>query len=971
MMIPPARSPASPLLDTGSWGAVHDAARDAWSAYPPEAAAAPAGDAVAPPRQSPRLLQAASALLRALAAIQCADEPPAEGLQALHDGLAREVVEFCRACDRAGVRHEHMLATRYALCTALDEALSCKPWAGGEHVSVGPWSRYALLQEFHQEGEGGKTVFLLIGRLAAQPQQHREVLEVMLHILALGFMGDYRRRADGQRELDGMRQHLLVLLGGDVVPVELAPHARLPEAAAPAGRWRLPWWLLCSGVVALMLLASARVWSSRLETPSRQLRESLLGLGASIDTALKPPSGAASPPPVVVADPSDLQAWLREPVRAGQLELLRDAHGWRIRFAGDRMFETGSSTLNPQVLAVLRQVADALRARTGAVLVDAVLGTLDVYLMLHDPRRYDARRLHAWALRHDAGDDVVQALDHPAGIWQEPSPADAELVRHARAWLLRCSRGQRLWYLVRTSLSREQEPPSFNLAALQAGQAQRSFELASGRPADAGVPGWYTERAWRELLAPRLPELAARAAADDDWLLGESPNPSAAADATASSAAGATTSTTSPDTLAEELRHAYWLDYARHWSAFLGDIRPTSMPGLEQQLQLARAMASRDSPLVELTRKVWQQLRPLQASDTAQGDPVAKGLLALRPFGDEGADGQPAQGLLEALQAFASAAGLAATETAAGQVDAGAMEQARARLVAQAGALPAPLGGVLSGVADDTAQRVLGAGRGLARKQAEQVFARLRGAFEEQVAAPCARNLAGHFPLSRQGPDANLDDFVGFFGPGGSAQRYFDNDLKLWVDSSRRPWRYRPAPPQAGGAPADGLSPQATQELVRMLAERGPDPDAFARIARVRSALWRQDGVAPSWNFDVSVPSMDSSLTMLRLQVDGQVMRYAHGPVQAWAARWPGPQPAAGARLRLEPADGSVPIELSAQGPWAWMHVLAAGRRRPAGVAGGADLEFGPAQHPVVLHLGGAEPNPWNPGVLEGFTCPR
>lgn len=291
----PAETPVlDPGLREGLADFTWDEPRD--GGFAPDAAAGrrdPAPGARTDSRTATRLPHAATPLLRALAAIQCASEPPAGGLQALHDRLAREIVEFCRACDRAGVRHEHMLATRYALCTALDEALSCKPWAGGEDVSVGPWSQYALLQEFHQEGEGGKTVFLLIGRLAAQPQQHREVLEVMLHMLALGFMGDYRRRADGQRELEGLRHQLLTLLGCDGAGVELAPHARRrePLVAQPA-RHGL-WWLLPAVAVALLLLVSLRVWSARLEQPSRQLREGLLSLRASIDATLRQPDPAA------------------------------------------------------------------------------------------------------------------------------------------------------------------------------------------------------------------------------------------------------------------------------------------------------------------------------------------------------------------------------------------------------------------------------------------------------------------------------------------------------------------------------------------------------------------------------------------------------------------------------------------------------------------------------------------------------
>ncbi len=242
-----------------------------------------AGPAAAPTHA---LLDAAAPLLRALAAIQCAQEPPAAGLQPLHDRLAQEVLEFSRACDRAGLRQEQMLAARYALCTALDEALSCKPWAGGEQGSVGPWSQYALLQEFHQEGEGGRTVFPLIARLAAQPREHRDVLEVMLHILALGFMGDYRCRADGAQALEQVRRRLLCMLGGDTQPLTVAPHAMVARVPRPGRPWGgvLACWVALLGLS--VPVACAGVWRSQVQQESTALREQLLGLRAQAESAL-------------------------------------------------------------------------------------------------------------------------------------------------------------------------------------------------------------------------------------------------------------------------------------------------------------------------------------------------------------------------------------------------------------------------------------------------------------------------------------------------------------------------------------------------------------------------------------------------------------------------------------------------------------------------------------------------------------
>ena len=338
------------------------------AAWPAAAPAMPAARCPEQAAEAGSLLRHAAPLLRALAAIQCADEPAAGGLASLHDRLARAVVEFSDGCDRAQLRREHMVAARYALCTALDEALSCKPWAGGEHGSVGPWSQYALLQEFHQEGEGGKTLFLLLARLAAQPQAHREVLQVLLHILALGFMGDYRRRVDGRQSLDALRRRLHDLLGATPV-VELAPHAR-PVPAALARRRRPAWWWAPAGALVAMLACLAG-WHARLSRQAGELRGQLVSLQVALQVGLQAESGAglrawAAAPAAAGFDP---RGWLAAAVRAGQLQLSRQQRGWLVRFRSDDMFASASSTLRPQVLPLLQQVAAVLRARGGGVLV--------------------------------------------------------------------------------------------------------------------------------------------------------------------------------------------------------------------------------------------------------------------------------------------------------------------------------------------------------------------------------------------------------------------------------------------------------------------------------------------------------------------------------------------------------------------------------------------------------------------------
>lgn len=680
------------------------------------------------------------------------------------------------------------------------------------------------------------------------------------------------------------------------------------------------------------------------------------GLQAQAVTALRLPSGT--------------QAW--DGALQGAQDLLDACRGMRaawplgamalqpVRGAAQAVaLRLQTALLAPRLAADLRgQIEQAMQRDDDA----GVFAALRAYLMLHDPASFEAPVVLAWVRGHASNELLERALRAPAGVLQDPLPADDALIQRAREWLLRRGRPQRLWFIVREQLPRQLEPAEYSLATWQGTRAERPFRLASGRPLSRGVPGWFSPQAWNGVIAPRLAQWAAAAGSVDRRVLGEG--------------AGVA----SDELLSEELRHAYWLEYAREWSAFLGDIRPQPMPGVEPQLQYLQAMASENSPLLDLARQVWLELQPLRAAQTAASDPVAARLLQLQPLAGADADPAAVQRLRGWLDDYYTAASVAASSIRAGKPPGAEFEQAGAKLEALAATLPAPIGPVVQGLGSDAATALLGASGTLAQTQAAQIYARIAAAFQEQVAQPCARTLANRFPLRRDGPDADLEDFRAFFAPAGAADSYFRAYLQPWVDTSSRPWRYRsaaaagPSLPSAAGAAAsadESASGPVARELLDLLRKRGPDPEAFARVAQVRNALWR-NGAGPQWDFDLSVPELDTRWAMLRLDVDGRDMRYAHGPVLPWHGAWPAQRPGSGhARMRFEGLDAGDVLELGAQGPWAWMHLLAQGQRLGTPPGGGIDLAYGPKGRRAVLHVGGPEPNPWKPGLLEGLQCPR
>lgn len=79
-----------------------------------------------------------------------------------------------------------ILAARYCLTTALDEAVMKTAW--GEN-SI--WADQSLLSTIHKETWGGERFFIILEKLAADPKYYLDLLEIIFVLLKLGFQGKY------------------------------------------------------------------------------------------------------------------------------------------------------------------------------------------------------------------------------------------------------------------------------------------------------------------------------------------------------------------------------------------------------------------------------------------------------------------------------------------------------------------------------------------------------------------------------------------------------------------------------------------------------------------------------------------------------------------------------------------------------------------------------------------------------------
>lgn len=122
---------------------------------------------------------------------------------ALHNRVVNEVRQFEQNAKEVGVKPEILLAARYLLCSALDEAVLHTPW--GDQSS---WGQRTLLSLFHSETSGGEKCFLILDRMLKAPAENIDMLELFYVFISLGFEGKYRVVPRGRDQLETLRDEL-------------------------------------------------------------------------------------------------------------------------------------------------------------------------------------------------------------------------------------------------------------------------------------------------------------------------------------------------------------------------------------------------------------------------------------------------------------------------------------------------------------------------------------------------------------------------------------------------------------------------------------------------------------------------------------------------------------------------------------------------------------------------------------------
>ena len=295
------------------------------------------------------LVAAANRLLNVLPQLRSSVQHP--NPTALRDSLAQGVRQFEAQARTAGVPTEKIVAARYALCTLIDETATSTPLGAS-----GAWAHQGLLALFHGETGGGEKFFQLLAKLAENPQANIDLLELMYVCLEFGFEGRYRIAEGGQRQLEAIRQRLLMIIRKQRGEYErdLSPNWHGVAGVAQRRLGWLPLWVI-GAVTAVVLLGVYVGFDWSLGRASDKLAAEIAGLRVAAPVA---PRAAPAP---------RLATFLPDEIRRGLVKV--DDHLDRsvVTILGDGLFKPGEATVSANDQWLLNRIADALRSVPGQV----------------------------------------------------------------------------------------------------------------------------------------------------------------------------------------------------------------------------------------------------------------------------------------------------------------------------------------------------------------------------------------------------------------------------------------------------------------------------------------------------------------------------------------------------------------------------------------------------------------------------
>jgi type VI secretion system protein ImpL len=548
---------------------------------------------------------------------------------------------------------------------------------------------------------------------------------------------------------------------------------------------------------------------------------------------------------------------------------------------------------------------------------DRLYEYLKGYLMLGDASHRDVEHLRfvtqvIWPQLVPSDTDARQQLsDHFEQLLRDPGHFESltlnqDVVAQARA-ALRIARLPVLMYSRLKLNYRGDDKRAVHLERLLGPTADIVLTRKSGAKLSEPMPALYTRPVFNEVNSKGKYEII-KQFADDAWVFGEG-----VFDLKQTAA------------LPYQVMQVYEQDYIAKWDAVVADVRLRSAIGQQPLIAQLTYLGAADSPLKGFLAVVADNTNLLKPDDSAlnkatnaAADAIAARAAALaKTFGEDSQSADQDKPGAKTTAHFESIQRLVDGPPGGAEIDRvlAAITQINAVLKAAGGGVGKSGGadpkilkdandakdsadleskqlppGIDAMVSDVGAQAL-----DIVKGQASGELGRM---YSESVAKECHNRVEGQYPFSgSSAPDVSLDDFAVIFADNGTFDKFFRENLASLVDTSRSPWAWKEGAPTGGR----NLLPQ------------------FQTVKHIRDVYF-QGGAKPTVSFLITPESLDTTVSKLVFEVDGQTFDYQFGAASPHRIVWPGPGAAGHAVVSFEVGGASTRLE--AQGPWALFRLL-------------------------------------------------
>jgi len=622
---------------------------------------------------------------------------------------------------------------------------------------------------------------------------------------------------------------------------------------------------------------------------------------------------------------------------------------------------------------------EAIRYRFEERLQDAIAGNheilyelLKAYLMLNNLEKRDMDVLKAWisidwemdyANQPETLNGLVKHLDYLLTLPSEPVKLNAGLIASARRILTQVPQAYQIYSRIKSETA--ENSYHFNVRAAMGKYADRVFINIQGELDQLSIPGLYTREGYRKLFLQQGGKIL-KQAVEQDWVLNRM-----RADAA---------SVTELRTLQREINDLYVADYIRYWANILANVQIRATASAEETIELLGYISGKGSPLKQFLETVTENTALAQASQPAAQALAAVGntkmqaalqLVKKQAGTDFVANVQAIDEHFSELHEFTRSRAQQGSDLDRLLVQLAEIYTAMIEVQGGAGLLA---GGRVNGGLNNTAlavklRRLQLEGTRLpeplkdwvgviTKKVGGEMSRNVKTQLDKQwrdVVLQCKEALEGRYPFAKGSRrDVNLMDFGRFFSKSGIIERFFQQNLKPYVETGVRSWRL-------------------TDAAAQTLAVSNRSIRQFQYAAIIRDKYFKLQGEMPVIRFSVKPLSKTDDIASIRLQIDGQSLEYRGGSAMGKEFRWPGRDAGGYVKVDFEFADGSRKTAYQVDGPWALFRLLditaegAIGERSDRFTI---KLSHALSYARFEIHTGGGI-NPFNTAQMRNFHCPR